>query len=73
MHGAQLSLKHMGQGGLVVNVASLGGLTPTPTTPAYGASKAAVVAYTRYRGQSYKTFYTIEQINKLVLKLHNML
>ena len=48
MHGAQLCLKHMGQGGLVVNVASLGGLTPTPTTPAYGASKAAVVAYTRY-------------------------
>ena len=47
MYGAQLAFKHMSKGDLVINVASLAGLTPTPTTPAYGASKAGVVAYTR--------------------------
>ncbi len=47
MHGVQLALARMSKGGIVVNTASLAGLTPTPATPAYGASKAAVVAYTR--------------------------
>ena len=47
MHGVQLAFKYMDKGCTVVNIASLGGLTPTPVTPAYGATKAAVVAYTR--------------------------
>ena len=47
MHGVQLALKHMAKGDTVVNVASLAGLTPTPSTPAYGATKAGVVAYSR--------------------------
>ena len=47
MHGVQLALMHMAKGDTVVNVASLAGLTPTPSTPAYGATKAGVVAYTR--------------------------
>jgi len=48
MHGTHLAFQNLSKGGTVVNIASLAGLTPTAATPTYGASKAAIVAYTRY-------------------------
>jgi short-subunit dehydrogenase len=53
MRGTQLAFEFMdksSKGGLVINVASLAGLTPTPMTPTYSATKHAVVAYTRNYG-----------------------
>lgn len=50
-----LAFKHMGKdsghsGGDVINVASMAGLYPMPDSPAYGASKHAVVGMTRNFG-----------------------
>ncbi len=38
---------HIGQGGSIVNIASIAALGPTPQLPAYGAAKAGVVHLTR--------------------------
>ena len=35
------------QGGLIVNISSVAGLSPLSTTPVYGACKAGVVLFTR--------------------------
>lgn len=52
MNGTQIALDHMsvakgGQGGLIVNIASVLGLDYFYTMPIYNASKHAVVGYTR--------------------------
>ncbi|XP_060563554.1 15-hydroxyprostaglandin dehydrogenase [NAD(+)]-like [Ruditapes philippinarum] len=52
MRGTDLAIKYMrkdqgGNGGLIVNVASTGGLFPVFFMPAYAASKYGVVGYTR--------------------------
>ncbi|XP_045215960.1 15-hydroxyprostaglandin dehydrogenase [NAD(+)]-like [Mercenaria mercenaria] len=52
MRGTDLAIKHMrkdqgGNGGLIINVASTGGLFPVFFMPAYAASKYGVVGYTR--------------------------
>ncbi|XP_077530723.1 15-hydroxyprostaglandin dehydrogenase [NAD(+)]-like [Haemaphysalis longicornis] len=54
-NGTLLAFKHMGKdnghkGGDVINVASMAGLYPMPDSPAYGASKHAVVGMTRNFG-----------------------
>ena len=41
------ALPHLGQGGSIVNVASIAAFKATPTLAAYGAAKAGVVALTR--------------------------
>lgn len=52
MTGTSLALEHMrkdlgGNGGLIVNIASTGGLFPVFFMPAYAASKYGVVGFTR--------------------------
>jgi 3-oxoacyl-[acyl-carrier protein] reductase len=49
MHGSQLALEFLPEGGLVINVGSIVGIITLPFVPAYCASKAAVIAYTRFR------------------------
>jgi NAD(P)-dependent dehydrogenase (short-subunit alcohol dehydrogenase family) len=39
------ALRHMGAGGRIVNVASRGAFRGEPQQPAYGASKAALIAF----------------------------
>lgn len=39
------TLRHMGPGGRIVNVSSRGGFRGEPEQPAYGASKAGIVAF----------------------------
>ena len=41
------AMRHQGDGGAVVNLASLIGLYPAPFAPVYSAAKAGVVAFTR--------------------------
>ena len=48
MHGTKLAVDRLSDGGLVINVASVAGLLPAPPIPAYSASKAAIINYTRY-------------------------
>jgi hypothetical protein len=48
MHGTKLAMERLSNGGLVINVASVAGLVPAPPIPAYSASKAAIINYTRY-------------------------
>lgn len=47
--GAKLALPHLraGDGGVIVNTASQGGVVPLPTDQAYGAAKAGVIHFTR--------------------------
>jgi NAD(P)-dependent dehydrogenase (short-subunit alcohol dehydrogenase family) len=40
-------MKRSGQGGVVINTASMGGLLPMPGSPVYAATKAAVINFTR--------------------------
>ncbi len=47
MHGTKLAVDRLSKGGLVINVASVAGLVPAPPIPAYSASKAAIINYTR--------------------------
>jgi len=49
MHGSQLALEFLPEGGLVINVGSIVGIITLPFVPAYCASKAAVIAYTRFK------------------------
>jgi len=47
-YSAQAALEHMGRGGAIVTVSSIGGRQPSPVTGVpYAASKAAVVGLTR--------------------------
>lgn len=47
------TLRHMGPGGRIVNVSSRGGFRGEPEQPAYGASKAGIVALSsRWPGRS---------------------
>lgn len=48
--GTQLQipfLRQQGDGGVIVNTASMAGLVPVPTTPVYAATKAGVVHFSR--------------------------
>ena len=50
IHGTMLAIDAMqrrGGAGVIVNVASAGGIFPMPRAPVYAATKAAVVNYTR--------------------------
>lgn len=52
IRGTYLALEHMsklkgGRGGVIVNTASMTGLTPLPSCPAYTASKHGVIGFTR--------------------------
>ena len=50
MRGTQLAVQHLrrqGGGGVIINTASMGGLVPMPTGPAYAASKAGVIHFSR--------------------------
>ncbi len=50
MRGTQLAvqqLRRQGGGGVVINTASMGGLVPMPAGPAYAASKAGVIHFSR--------------------------
>ena len=47
MHGVKLALEHLAKGGLVNNFGSIVGIITLPWAPAYCASKAAVISYTR--------------------------
>ncbi|KAL3859284.1 hypothetical protein ACJMK2_009510 [Sinanodonta woodiana] len=52
VHGTQLAIEYLrkdkgGNGGHIINMASAGGLNPNPFSPVYGATKAAVVHFTR--------------------------
>jgi 15-hydroxyprostaglandin dehydrogenase (NAD) len=40
-------MKRTGQGGVVINTASMGGLLPMPGSPVYAATKAGVINFTR--------------------------
>lgn len=40
-------LRRSGQGGVIINTASMGGLLPMPDSPVYAATKAGVVNFTR--------------------------
>ncbi|PVD19627.1 hypothetical protein C0Q70_20117 [Pomacea canaliculata] len=51
IRGSLLALEHMrcdrgGRGGVIINVASIVGLTVTPVSPTYCASKHAVIGFT---------------------------
>lgn len=46
------ALKKQGEGGVIINTASLAGLYPQPRTPVYSAAKFGVVGFTR----SFKDF-----------------
>jgi NAD(P)-dependent dehydrogenase (short-subunit alcohol dehydrogenase family) len=47
--GSKAAVPHLKRrgGGSIVNIASIAGLTPNVTTPAYGAAKAGVISLTR--------------------------
>jgi 15-hydroxyprostaglandin dehydrogenase (NAD) len=50
IRGTQLAvqqLRRQGDGGVVINTASMGGLIPMATSPVYAASKAGVIHFTR--------------------------
>ena len=51
-HGCQVALDFLIHGGVVVNVGSIVGLMPMSMAPVYTATKAAVIAYTRFSGNS---------------------
>jgi NAD(P)-dependent dehydrogenase (short-subunit alcohol dehydrogenase family) len=49
IRGTQLAVQHLRRqgGGVIINVASMGGLIPMATGPVYAASKAGVIHFTR--------------------------
>jgi NAD(P)-dependent dehydrogenase (short-subunit alcohol dehydrogenase family) len=50
IRGTQLEVQHLrqqGDGGVIINVASMGGLVPMADTPVYAASKAGVIHFSR--------------------------
>ena len=47
-HGCQVAFDFLIHGGIVVNIGSIVGLMPMSIAPVYTATKAAVIAYTRY-------------------------
>ena len=50
IRGTQLEVQHLrrqGGGGLIINVASMGGLVPMANSPVYAATKAGVIHFTR--------------------------
>ncbi|XP_061104219.1 15-hydroxyprostaglandin dehydrogenase [NAD(+)]-like isoform X3 [Conger conger] len=52
IQGTYLALQHMkkdtgGEGGVIVNIASMAGLSPSTLLPVYGAAKHAVVGFSR--------------------------
>ena len=51
LFGCQAALRHLPQGGAIVNMASAGGVMPAPTVAGYGMSKAAVISLTRSLAQ----------------------
>ncbi|KAF9099915.1 hypothetical protein BGX29_006891, partial [Mortierella sp. GBA35] len=53
------ALKKQGEGGVIINTASLAGLYPQPRTPVYSAAKYGVVGFTR----SFKDFGDNIRIN----------
>jgi NAD(P)-dependent dehydrogenase (short-subunit alcohol dehydrogenase family) len=60
VRGTQFALQYMkkalnGREGVIVNLASLAGLNPTPFSPEYGAAKAGVVGLTRSLLETKKT------------------
>jgi NAD(P)-dependent dehydrogenase (short-subunit alcohol dehydrogenase family) len=40
-------LRDQGRGGVIINTGSMGGMIPMPTNPAYAATKAGVIQFTR--------------------------
>lgn len=50
VYATQLAVKAMENGGSIINVASIGGLGGCPGMSSYGASKAAVLSFTRSMG-----------------------
>ncbi|XP_005103971.2 15-hydroxyprostaglandin dehydrogenase [NAD(+)] [Aplysia californica] len=50
LRGSMLAMEHMrrdkgGNGGVIINVSSMGGINPNPCGPVYSATKAAVLMY----------------------------
>ncbi|XP_059911840.1 15-hydroxyprostaglandin dehydrogenase [NAD(+)]-like [Gadus macrocephalus] len=59
VRGSYLALEHMnklsgGQGGVIINIASLAGLGPLPGAPIYTATKHGVVGFTRAMAETSK-------------------
>ncbi|KJE96630.1 15-hydroxyprostaglandin dehydrogenase [Capsaspora owczarzaki ATCC 30864] len=56
--GSRLAITYMsaphGNGGVIINTASMGGLIPMPYAPVYAATKAAVIQYSRSLGQAHE-------------------
>ena len=68
MHGSKVALERMAPAGVVINIASLAGVMLLPQAPAYSATKAAVIHYTRLQELLYLTswlgdFLTLPKIN----------
>lgn len=61
-----MSKANGGNGGIIVNVASVLGLTIIPGTPIYNATKHAAIAFTRSLGVKYSQF-SIEIISRFSL------
>ena len=55
MHGSKVALERMAPAGVVINIASLAGVMLLPQAPAYSATKAAVIHYTRLQELLYLT------------------
>jgi 3-oxoacyl-[acyl-carrier protein] reductase len=47
VRASQAALAHMPDGGSIIHVSSISGLTPSVRTPPYGAVKAAMIQYTK--------------------------
>ncbi|WP_322796308.1 SDR family NAD(P)-dependent oxidoreductase [Tepidiforma sp.] len=56
--GTKLAVPHLKQrgGGAIVNIASIAGLSASPTLPAYAAAKAGVISLTRSTALEYAPF-----------------
>ena len=68
MHGSKVALERMAPAGVVINIASLAGVMLLPQAPAYSATKAAVIHYTRLQEPLYRIswlgdFLTLSKTN----------